>query len=231
MAAVFRSPIAQAQGDFLPRRQRAFLTGGVLGAHVLAVWGLLQVDAVRNAAAEVAPLLVEWIAPAAPLAIPLPPPAPPPAPPKIVKKAPPPPVISAKPSPAPAPFVVAPSPPEPIPPKPLAVTPEPAPPAPLPPAPPAVPRLVPIAEVGYLTPPTLAYPKASERLGEAGVVQVRVLVDAQGAPRQVSVHKSSGYPRLDEAALSAMRGARFKPRTEDGAPVAWYAIAPFHFDN
>ena len=214
----------------MPLGQRALLTGGVLGAHVLALWGLLQIESVRNAAAEVAPLLVEWVTPAPPPPIPLPPPPPPP-PPKIIKKAPPPPIVAAKPSPSPAPFVVAPPPPEPVLPEPVMVIPEPAPPAPPPPAPPPAPKLVPISEVSYLVAPALVYPKASERLGEAGVVQVRVLVDAQGLPRQVSVHKSSGFPRLDEAALTAMRGARFKPRTEDRAPVAWYAIAPFHFDN
>ncbi|MFD2450348.1 energy transducer TonB [Ideonella paludis] len=64
------------------------------------------------------------------------------------------------------------------------------------------------------------------RLGEQGTVLVRLVVDAQGLPTQVSLHKSSGHPRLDEQALQALRAARFVPYTRNGQALAWTAIAP-----
>ena len=55
------------------------------------------------------------------------------------------------------------------------------------------------------------YPPASRRAGEEGTGVFRVLVDANGRPIEVSVLNSSGFPRLDEAALAAIRKWAFKP--------------------
>src|SRR5687767_13943891 len=44
------------------------------------------------------------------------------------------------------------------------------------------------------------YPAASRREGEEGAGLFRVLVDERGRPIDVQVMKSSGFPRLDEAA-------------------------------
>jgi protein TonB len=49
-------------------------------------------------------------------------------------------------------------------------------------------------------PPPIEVPLASRRLGEQGLVQLRVLVGVDGLPRQVSVQRSSGFARLDEQA-------------------------------
>lgn len=81
----------------------------------------------------------------------------------------------------------------------------------------------------YLNPPVLSYPRASRELGETGVVRLRVLVDEQGRPREVEVAKSSGHPRLDQAAVLAMRGARFQPHLEDGQPRMVWVLAPLNF--
>ena len=67
-------------------------------------------------------------------------------------------------------------------------------------------------------------------MGEAGTVQVRVVVDVQGLPRQVSLHRSSGFARLDEQALVAMRAARFQPCTDGGRPIECQAIAPLAYE-
>ena len=79
---------------------------------------------------------------------------------------------------------------------------EPAPPAP-PPPPPA--RELPASAIQYLEPPAPAYPRASRRLGESGLVIVRVFVDADGMPRQLQIAQSSGFVRLDDAALEGVR--------------------------
>ncbi len=82
----------------------------------------------------------------------------------------------------------------------------------------------------YLEPPLLEYPRASRRAGESGRVLVRVYIDEAGLPRSVTLSQSSGYARLDEAALAAVRGARFRPYTENGRALAGYALIPLIFD-
>ena len=70
------------------------------------------------------------------------------------------------------------------------------------------------------------YPPTSRRLGEEGSVVLQVLVGADGTVQDGKVQKSSGFPRLDEAALKhALRAWRFTPGTEDGTPVTtWHSI-------
>ncbi|HZQ00444.1 MAG TPA: energy transducer TonB [Reyranella sp.] len=113
--------------------------------------------------------------------------------------------------------------PKPPPPKPV-VQPKPPPPkqppqqqatpAPAPPTQTAAPRPVTAEQVGYLARPNPIYPLRSRRIGESGTVNMRVLIDPSGRPSQVQLASSSGHPALDEAALSAMRAARFRPVPE-----------------
>jgi protein TonB len=67
-------------------------------------------------------------------------------------------------------------------------------------------------------------------MGEAGTVLVRVVVDVKGLPRLVQLHQTSGFVRLDEQALNAMRAARFQPCTEKGSPIECSAIAPLVYE-
>jgi protein TonB len=121
----------------------------------------------------------------------------------------------------------------PVPPKPAAVTPptEPAP-TPAPPPPPAQPKTV-STGVEYLHAPAPEYPPLARRMGEEGRVTLRVLVNENGHPTRVDVQKTSGSPRLDEAARQAVLRAMFKPHIEDGKATSVYAIVPitFHLDN
>ena len=69
------------------------------------------------------------------------------------------------------------------------------------------------------------YPPASRRAGEAGQVQLRVLVDESGRPREVKVLKSSGFERLDEAAVTAIKRWLFAPARQGSGPVtAWTQV-------
>ena len=70
------------------------------------------------------------------------------------------------------------------------------------------------------------YPPTSRRLGEEGSVVLQVLVGPDGSVQDGKVQTSSGFPRLDEAALKhALRAWRFTPGTEDGTPVAtWHSV-------
>jgi protein TonB len=101
---------------------------------------------------------------------------------------------------------------------------------PAPPAPPPPPKVIPASAVQYLEPPVLEYPRASRRAGESGRVLLRVYIDETGLPRQVLLAQSSGFARLDDAALTAMKKARFKPYTENGQPTAGWAPAPIDFE-
>jgi periplasmic protein TonB len=65
-----------------------------------------------------------------------------------------------------------------------------------------------------------AYPPASRRAGEGGSVVVSVLVGADGRVADAEVARSSGYGRLDNAAIrQALSAWRFRPATRDGVAV------------
>jgi periplasmic protein TonB len=215
--------------DGLTPWQRRAMIAGIVAAHAGGVWALLQIDAVRAAVFETAPIFVDLIAPPPPPVPPAPPP--PPAPQPILKKPPPPkPVIAAVPSPAPAPFVVpAPPPPEPVEetPAPVVAVAPPAPPTPPPPAPP--PKIIPASAVQYLEPLLPVYPRLSIRQQETGRVLVRVFIDEEGRPRDVRISQSSNFARLDDAAVSAVQKVRFKPYTENGRPASGWATIPVDF--
>jgi len=219
---------AGAAYDRLTPLQRRTMVGAIVVAHVAAVWALLQVREVRDAVADVAPIFISLVAPATPPKVtPLPPP--PPTPPVRRPIAPEPRMITAAPTPAPAPFV-APPPPEPVPPEPapVAVAAPVAPVAPPPPAP-APPRNLSASSVQYLEPLQVEYPRLSKRLGETGVVMLRIFIDEAGRVREVQVSRTSGHPRLDDAAMAAVQKARFKPPSENGQAVSGYAQVPVDF--
>ena len=73
------------------------------------------------------------------------------------------------------------------------------------------------------------YPMASRRMREEGRVVVLVEINNQGLVVSARVDSSSGSPRLDEAALAAIRKARFKPYTRNGVAYAAKAKIPFDF--
>jgi len=63
------------------------------------------------------------------------------------------------------------------------------------------------------------YPRHCRIHGEEGTVVLSVEVAADGRPGVVAVVESSGHTRLDEAAVEALRRARFLPATRGGRPV------------
>ena len=73
------------------------------------------------------------------------------------------------------------------------------------------------------------YPILSRRMNEEGTVVLRVELDETGAVVAAQVKSSSGYPRLDEAALAAVRHWRCQPAMRQGQPVRSVALQPFKF--
>jgi periplasmic protein TonB len=93
----------------------------------------------------------------------------------------------------------------------------------------AAPRTVSASQLGYVVAPNPIYPARSRRAGEQGIVMVRVLIDVAGRPAQVSLQTSSGHAALDEAALSAVRAAQFRPYAEGGVPQPVWVQVPINF--
>lgn len=119
------------------------------------------------------------------------------------------------------------------PPTPPPVPAEPAPPAPpvAAPAPgptkPAEPPLTPPrSDAAHLNNPAPVYPAMSRRLQESGRVVLEVYILANGQVGEVKLRQSSGYKRLDDAAVQAVRNWRYVPaRRGDEAIPFWYVQA------
>jgi periplasmic protein TonB len=171
------------------------------------------------------------------VAPPPPPPAPPVRPPAAPKQAAPPPapqpITINDTTPAPnAPVAV----PAPLPPITAPVAAAPAPPAPAalpnPPAPPAPEKITEpeLAAEHQANEELFRPPLASKRLREFGTVVLSVTVGTDGRAKDAVVAKSSGFARLDEAAVRGALLARFKPATRGGIAIerkfSWPIIYP-----
>jgi protein TonB len=74
------------------------------------------------------------------------------------------------------------------------------------------------------------YSRISAKMHESGKVLVRVWIDEAGVPRDVQLAASTGFARLDDAALTAVRNCRFRPYLENGVAVAGWAVIPIEFE-
>jgi len=101
--------------------------------------------------------------------------------------------------------------------------------APAPAPDPGRPRVV--GQVNYLNgrQPKPDYPRMSARRREQGRVVLRVVISPEGTVVNVTVQSSSGYKLLDDAAIRAVRIAKFKPYTENGVAYPAQADIPFDF--
>ncbi|HNM63771.1 energy transducer TonB [Accumulibacter sp.] len=96
------------------------------------------------------------------------------------------------------------------------------------PAAPAV-RVAARFDADYLRNPKPVYPPAARRLGEEGRVVLRVRVSAEGMPVLVEVKQSSGFPRLDEAARTAVEHWRFVPARQGSEAIESSVLVPLQF--
>lgn len=96
---------------------------------------------------------------------------------------------------------------------------------------PAVSHVVsqPVFSAAYLNNPPPDYPRLSRRLREEGKVMLKVQVSASGQAQSVAVSTSSGYPRLDQAAVDAVKRWRFIPAKSGNDPVAASVLVPLVF--
>lgn len=172
------------------------------------------------------------------------PPKPPPRAAQAVKPAPtrkPPPQAPAPAAAPPEPVAPAPAAPEPSPPVASSATAPAAAPAPAVASGPqaAAPGSVGLAREAPLTPPSFsadylhnprpAYPLSARRLGQSGLVVLRVRVSEAGRPTEVRVARSAGFDALDRAALDAVQGWTFVPARRGDTPVAAWVEVPVRF--
>ena len=67
--------------------------------------------------------------------------------------------------------------------------------------------------------PAPPYPETARRMGQEGWVILRVAIDKTGRPARVTVHRSSGYPLLDDSARITVQRWKFIPARLAGLPV------------
>ena len=210
--------------------RRLLIATGVILLHVFVLWAL-QSGLMRRAIEVIVPgeILSEFISPPAPPAPQPQTPAPQPVKQEVkpvVKSTPTPPLPAPTPEPAPMVVAAAPAPAQPAIEASTVAT---APAAPQAPAPARI--ELPSSDAAYLNNPRPSYPALSRRLGEQGKVIVRVLIGVDGTAQQAEIAKSgsSGYERLDQAALATVRSWRYVPGKRNGVAEAMWFNVPINF--
>lgn len=88
---------------------------------------------------------------------------------------------------------------------------------------------LPITHARHLHNPPPPYPKQSRRLGEQGRVVLAVEIDINGEASQTKISISSGYSRLDRAALETVLKWRFIAGKNNGRPQKMWVHIPINF--
>lgn len=88
---------------------------------------------------------------------------------------------------------------------------------------------MPSSGADYLNNPKPVYPPASKRMGEQGLVIVGVLIGADGQALKAEIRQSSGFERLDQAALSTTLRWRYVPGKRAGQPESMWFNVPINF--
>lgn len=91
------------------------------------------------------------------------------------------------------------------------------------------PVVPPRADAAHLNNPVPVYPPISRRLGEQGWVQLDVYILADGTVGEIKLKRSSGYARLDQAALEAVRNWRYQPARRGNEAIAFWYVQPLTF--
>ena len=69
----------------------------------------------------------------------------------------------------------------------------------------------------------------SRRLGEQGKVLLNVHIMPDGSVSQIKLHTSSGFPRLDEAAIETVAKWKYIPAKQGNEPIAFWYKQPISF--
>ncbi len=86
------------------------------------------------------------------------------------------------------------------------------------------------SHLAYVRAPAPAYPRAAIMDRAEGTVMLRVLVDVDGSPLEVTIETSSGNRELDRAARAqVLKNWKFQPAMQDGHAVQAFGRVPVSF--
>lgn len=81
----------------------------------------------------------------------------------------------------------------------------------------------------YLNNPAPDYPQMARRLGQQGRVLLKVLVAENGTAETVALATSSGFEKLDQAAIEAVKKWSFIPAKRSNQSISAYVLVPVKF--
>ncbi|MDI1363238.1 energy transducer TonB [Methylotenera sp.] len=81
----------------------------------------------------------------------------------------------------------------------------------------------------YLNNPAPDYPQMARRLGQQGRVLLKVLVAENGTAETVVLATSSGFEKLDQAAIEAVKKWSFIPAKRSNQAISAYVLVPVKF--
>lgn len=88
---------------------------------------------------------------------------------------------------------------------------------------------LPSSDADYLHNPKPEYPRLSRQRNEQGKVVVNVLIGVDGTAQKAEIKSSSGFERLDQAALATAKAWRYVPGKRGGVPEAMWFAVPINF--
>lgn len=88
---------------------------------------------------------------------------------------------------------------------------------------------LPSADAAGLNNKAPVYPLLSRKRKEQGTVWLLLLVSKDGLVTQLKLKKSSGFDRLDQAALQAVKAWKFQPARQQGQPIDYWYELPLKF--
>jgi periplasmic protein TonB len=87
----------------------------------------------------------------------------------------------------------------------------------------------PRTDAAHLNNPAPQYPALSRRLGEQGKVMLDVYILPDGSVGEIKLNRSSGFPRLDNAALQAVKNWKYVPAKRGDKPIPFWYVQPVSF--
>jgi protein TonB len=94
---------------------------------------------------------------------------------------------------------------------------------------PSGPVVPPRADASHRNNPPPTYPSQSRRMREEGKVLLDVHILEDGRVGEIRLRRSSGFSRLDQAALSAVKRWRYIPARQGGKAIAFWYVQPVQF--
>lgn len=81
----------------------------------------------------------------------------------------------------------------------------------------------------YRIAPNPIYSKASMRNGEEGTAMIKVVANINGELESINLYRSSGFIRLDESAIEAVKKVKFNPYISNNQKTQETFIIPIKF--